>query len=335
MTSLEIEKAYVGNTQVEKIYLGADAIYEGTPPGPDYSQMYFTIEALSSGTLNYVKEKDTVPDVVLDYSLDGVNWTTFTSSTASTQIAQVQAGDKVMFKGTNNYFGDGNAYGNTFSGSTALFKVYGNAMSLLYGDGFSAVTAFDTGYSRHLCAIFASTTALTDASNLSLPVLDLTGAAECYRGMFYGCSSLTGAPALPATTLYNLCYQAMFNGCSSLTVAPELPATTTIRACYKQMFYNCTSLTATPLLPAETVAANIMIEQSGAYYRMFWGCSNLSTVTCFATTIQSTKNSGKATTGWLSGVAASGTFYKNPNMTNWSSGADGIPTGWTVVDYTP
>ena len=35
--------------------------------------------------------------------------------------------------------------------------------------------------------------------------------------MFYGYSSLTAAPNLPATSLVDGCYWDMFNGCSSLT----------------------------------------------------------------------------------------------------------------------
>ena len=34
MTNKEITKAYIGNTQVEKIYLGTDVVYETTPVGP-------------------------------------------------------------------------------------------------------------------------------------------------------------------------------------------------------------------------------------------------------------------------------------------------------------
>ena len=34
MTNKEITKAYIGNTQVEKIYLGTDIGYEATPVGP-------------------------------------------------------------------------------------------------------------------------------------------------------------------------------------------------------------------------------------------------------------------------------------------------------------
>ena len=37
--------------------------------------------------------------------------------------------------------------------------------------------------------------------------------------MFAGCTSLTSAPALPATTLANYCYQRMFQDCTSLKVS--------------------------------------------------------------------------------------------------------------------
>jgi hypothetical protein len=36
---------------------------------------------------------------------------------------------------------------------------------------------------------------------------------------------------------------------------------------------------------------------------------------------------------WLSGVSSTGTFTKAPTMESLASGASGIPTGWTVVDY--
>ena len=55
---------------------------------------------------------------------------------------------------------------------------------------------------------------------------------HCYRQMFYGCKSLTTAPAFPATTLAASCYRGMFSGCSSLTTAPALPATTLANSCY-------------------------------------------------------------------------------------------------------
>lgn len=65
---------------------------------------------------------------------------------------------------------------------------------------------------------------------------------ECYNSMFEGCTSLTTAPKLPATTLNFGCYFAMFANCEALTEAPELPATTLDTLCYCRMFKGCTSL---------------------------------------------------------------------------------------------
>ena len=95
-------------------------------------------------------------------------------------------------------------------------------------------------------------------------------AENCYSYMFYGCTSLTTAPSLPATTLANYCYSNMFNDCTSLTTAPSLPATTLAENCYSYMFYGCTSLTTAPSLPATTLA-------NYCYRNMFYGCTSLTT----------------------------------------------------------
>ena len=67
-------------------------------------------------------------------------------------------------------------------------------------------------------------------------------ASYCYSNMFQGCTSLTTAPSLPATTLANNCYYSMFQGCTSLTTVPSLPATTLANNCYNSMFYLCTKI---------------------------------------------------------------------------------------------
>ena len=67
-------------------------------------------------------------------------------------------------------------------------------------------------------------------------------ADSCYSYMFYGCTGLMTAPALPATTLANNCYKSMFYGCTGLTTAPALPATTLASSCYSYMFYGCTKI---------------------------------------------------------------------------------------------
>ena len=100
---------------------------------------------------------------------------------------------------------------------------------------------------------------------------DVISITNCFYYMFRGCTSLTQAPELPATTLANACYAYMFYGCSSLTEAPELPATTLANTCYGYMFESCTSLTQAPELPATTLANN-------CYQNMFYTCSSLTTV---------------------------------------------------------
>ena len=93
-------------------------------------------------------------------------------------------------------------------------------------------------------------------------------ASFCYSRMFGGCTSLTAAPSLPATTLAVGCYARMFQGCTNLTAAPSLPATTLASSCYYYMFQGCTSLTAAPSLPATTLA-------SYCYTKMFDGCKKI------------------------------------------------------------
>ena len=73
------------------------------------------------------------------------------------------------------------------------------------------------------------------------PTMERTDVPEnCYYHMFDGCTSLTSAPELPATTLDYGCYGSMFFGCTNLTQAPDLPATTLAFECYSGMFQGCT-----------------------------------------------------------------------------------------------
>lgn len=69
----------------------------------------------------------------------------------------------------------------------------------------------------------------------------------------------------------------MFNGCSSLTKAPALPATTLAESCYVTMFENCTSMTQAsfPNLEKEIVANEVVINNAA-----FYGAANDIETTC-------------------------------------------------------
>ena len=168
--------------------------------------------------------------------------------------------------------------------------------------------------------MFSNCTSLTTAPELPATTL----ASYCYQSMFQGCTGLTAIPAiLPATTLVWGCYYSMFSGCTSLATAPELPATTLVDHCYSYMFQGCAGLTTAPVLPATTLAA-------GCYSNMFRGCTNLNSITCLATDVSATN----CLLNWVSGVSSTGTFYYNPSLEwyddVWTTGVNGIPTGWTV-----
>ena len=248
-----------------------------------------------------------------------------------------------------------NCYYAMFQGCTALTSAPALSATTLaqscYGSMFNGCTALTTTPElpattlANYCyaSMFRGCTSLTTA-----PALPASTLAEyCYSGMFSGCTSLTTAPELPATTLANYCYVSMFQRCTSLTTAPELPVTTLTSQCYGNMFKDCTSLTTAPELPATTLAnycyvgmfqgctslttapelpAHILTSQ--CYRDMFNECSNLTYIKCLATNIRASS----CLSSWVTGVAASGTFVKDANMSSWTTGNNGIPSGWTVQD---
>ena len=59
----------------------------------------------------------------------------------------------------------------------------------------------------------------------------------------------------------------MFKDCTSLTQAPALPATTLAGSCYYNMFRDCTSLTQAsfPNLGKETVTTDV-VQNNSAFY---------------------------------------------------------------------
>ena len=281
----------------------------------DPSKEYLTFNILSAGAIKWTTSRFSAARRI-DYKLNNGEWTSITSTTEGVEII-VNAGDKIQFRGNNGTYSDGSSRYNSFGGSS-LFEVEGNIMSLTEGDYFKNKLSIGTTYT--FLALFIDCTNLVSAENLILPATRLGD--SCYSYMFQGCTSLTTAPALPATTLAERCYEYMFYGCTSLTTAPELPATTLVTFCYNSMFQGCTSLTAAPALPATKLTET-------CYYRMFENCTSLNYIKCLATSI----SASNCTYNWVSGVSSTGTFVKNPKMTEWTTGKNGIPSGWVVEDY--
>ena len=205
-------------------------------------------------------------DGTLEYSTDETTWSTWDGTTTLSSVDK--DGEHVLYlRGT----------GNTVIGyHTATVGTYitwvingtdvrcnGNIETLL---DYVTVEAGQHPAMATECfyALFMGCTALTVA-----PTLPATTLADyCYSHIFRDCTGLTQAPTLPATTLANSCYDSMFRDCTGLTQAPALPATTLADYCYDSMFRNCTSLTHAPALPATTLAPY-------CYRHTFSGCTSL------------------------------------------------------------
>ena len=294
---------------------------------------YLTIEAHEDGLTASLSVN------ACEYCVDGDgNWKTLSAETATESI---NSGHTLSFRGNltpNNTNGIG-----TFTINKKC-NLKGNCMSMLFGDN-AADNYSLSGKDRAFYKLFYNCKNIVNVSSNFLPALTL--ANYCYSNMFQGCTKLTTAPELPATTLARDCYNRMFSDCTSLTTAPELPATTLAANCYSAMFYSCTLLTTAPALPATTLvffcyssmfsdctslttapelpATTLAMD---CYSGMFYNCTSLNYIKCLTTDISATNY----TNGWVSGVASTGTFVKASSMTSWTTGTNGIPTGWTVQD---
>ena len=321
----------------------------------DYSSEYMTFEAVKDGAyLGFGHNHNSGAHGY--FKINDGEWNYKSSGVIATNL---KSGDKIFVKSDITYLKDtGKVIFNTIG-----LVVYGNIMSLVYGDDFiGKTTIYDSNFKK----LFGYS-GLRSAENLILPATTLanscyeymfyncdsltqapelpatTLAEHCYQSMFYNCTSLTQAPELPATTLAEYCYNTMFTGCTSLTQAPELPATTLANHCYTGMFWSCTSLTQAPVLPATTLAEycyyNMFADCTSlttapelpattlaeyCYYNMFTGCTNLIYLKCLAvTSLIGFCNS------WLDGIETEGTFVKVHGV---EYNTNDIPSTWTVIE---
>ena len=218
-----------------------------------------TFKATQNGSTVKLTKQGT-PSGSFQTSRDGGNtWADYTLNTAIT----LNIGDEVSFRAKEDRTSAQSAGDGFQFKMTGKIEAWHNVMSLYRTSDFATYESV-VGYS--------------------------------FYSLFEDCTSLTKAPALPATTLTQYCYQYMFNGCTSLTKAPVLPATTLTDYCYQYMFD---------------------------------GCSNLNEVRCQMPSSYSSSSIGSNyAKNWLSNVSSTGTFYTNADA-NWPSGVSGIPTGWT------
>jgi len=273
----------------------------------------------STGKTTISLEKTGTPYVItLEYKLNDGTWTAYTIGTDiplnDRDQVSFQAGD-----GGNSKFSK--CQGDDFEdfyyfqiSGTGKVAASGNIMSLADQD----LNSLTIPYECYFYGLFHGCTSLTQA-----PVLPATTlASRCYAYMFAKCTSLTTAPELPVTYLASACYLGMFSGCTSLAQTPELPATTLAGNCYEKMFYGCTSLSTAPELPATTLAPS-------CYYYMFEGCTSLTV----APELPATSLALLCYTGMFSGCTSLTVAPELPATSLALLCYDGMFSGCTKLNY--
>lgn len=134
-------------------------------------------------------------------------------------------------------------------------------------------------------------------------------------------SLIYGDDFLGKSEVPNGTFRYLFDGWTNLMDVSNLilPGETLGQACYDKMFRGCVNIEKAPYLPAERIG-------DGAYSVMFSGCTALNYIKCLATNPSNTR-----TPNWVAGVSPTGTFVKKAGV-NWSTGVNGIPSGWTVIE---
>ena len=262
----EAGSSYIYNLTVSKkkikvtgITAGAWTAASGTTTGDIICYPYVTFKAEQPQTFE-MTEINGYTISGLEYSVNFGEWKT------------VVANKEITFGGTN---GDLRLRGTNTDGTASKFNSYstikftdpnvkvactGDIRTLLDWRNYNIVETNNAKF----CSLFNGCSVLTSAPDLPATTL----ANECYYGMFVDCTSLASAPELKATTLAPKCYNRMFFNCTSLTSAPELKATTLATECCYYMFYGCTSLASAPKLHATKLA-------NSCYWKMFYGCTSL------------------------------------------------------------
>ena len=153
---------------------------------------------------------------------DGETWTTVNNVDNVAKSVYVDgqaidlAGGIVLFKGVAKQYSNNNKFcyfAQSFGDDGC--KIYGNILSMFYGDDFLDYVSFPENSTYNCARMFTQDTngyylIISDVSNLILPVLTTEG---CYMNMFDDQSNITKTPLLPALTLSKKCYATMFDNC--------------------------------------------------------------------------------------------------------------------------
>ena len=199
-------------------------------PGSSNAILYFTIgSAVTTSIFTSVSYS----------SNNGATWTTVNNQDGQTKgfSVTVNPKKKVIVKGSGtscavdyNVSSSDTSKFCQFTNSTGRLDIYGNILSLLFGDNFVGKEVGNCG-------------------------------EKTFAGLFLNFSSTTTAPIIPGSTTKPYCFTHMFDGCSSLKTVPDINVSSTVtEGCCSYMFANCTSLISTPKIIKTNANYNIALR---------------------------------------------------------------------------
>ena len=165
-------------------------------PLSTYIRKYLTIQAIETGTISVVISSG-CSSMTISYSLDnGVTWidNAFTTGTAKTYTTPtISAGDRVLWKCISTDGSFSKEYGKVIKFlSTKSCKMYGNILSMIYGDAFIGKNTVTDGFQTFRQNF--TNLKVVDAEYLIIPVMTMKQYVAIM--MFDGNTNLVKGPAL-------------------------------------------------------------------------------------------------------------------------------------------
>lgn len=279
-----VNVSYVGATDEVK-YFKDETVYQN-----QYAMMPFTVEITDLGSEQNARLWiQTTGLEYRKYKLNDGNWISVNVGEDLT-LDNLVVGDKVQLiqkRVRTSYYapltGDIALWYNEQWDALiedARYKIYGNILSLSFGDEYITFPSLDMEQYFHYT--FHETrwkTNLANAENLWLPTRGLTRA--CFYEMFKGCANLVKGPNILAKVLPESACDAMFRECPSLTDMPTILAETIQGGTFVCTFFACTALVNTTTLHVKNIIGNSSVAMSA----MFDGCSSLTTTPTWNETV--------------------------------------------------
>lgn len=346
--SIEVPDIYIGDTPISDVYFGNISVFSKGPfTGLKLSPKNVGIEK-TGGTFNLIVRSSEDWTLSMDSTyLSASSYSGTTADTAVTITVVPNTGEtditSVITATTANYTAtcEVNINGLDWSKQYLTFNIKSDGNIVWTNSGMTTSSNRRTiYYSLNDGAWTQLPTSTTSFNVVTGDVVRFKGTYTSYASSWNKAYTFSGSTAdfdvcgninslvlgdnfvdAEDPTIANYGFTRMFMSTNVIDASNLiLNSKTANQSKYQSLFNRCSKLTKAPDLIASALSTN-------DYTAMFDGCSNLSFIRCYAMNPISSLDTNQ----WTKGVAATGTFVKKTGS-SWTTGIDGIPSGWTVIE---